>query len=61
LDMAAIERSSSSCMAVSTAGMGAWVGFAAASVAKAAAKIVMPVTRTRGLGVVFIVAQSVTV
>jgi hypothetical protein len=37
------------------------VGFAAASVAKAAAKIAMPVTRTLGLCVVFIVAQSLTV
>ena len=61
MDMAAIERSSSSCMAVSTEGVGACVGFAAASVAKAAVKIVMLVNRTRGLCVVFIVAQNLTV
>jgi len=48
-------------MAVSTEGVGAAVGFAAASVAKAAAKIAMLVNRTRGLCVVFIVAQNLTV
>lgn len=58
MDIAPMDRSSSSCMAVSTAGVGAWAVSAAASEAQAASKIVTPVMKTLALCVGFIVAQN---